>query len=127
MRIYRLSLGPWSWDFTVPESIDLPDIADRIRGFFGMLLILAVAAYLSDNRQAISRRVVLWGLGLQWGFARSGAARAGWYRVLEHAGDGGKGSPRLRTRRGRRLFSAVRLSIRAGLRDLCSRFAYYPR
>src|SRR5271170_5042648 len=57
-RAYRLSLGPWSWQFSAPESIDLPDIIDRIRGLFGMLLILAVAAYLSDTRQAISRRVV---------------------------------------------------------------------
>ncbi|HEX3446650.1 MAG TPA: Na+ dependent nucleoside transporter N-terminal domain-containing protein, partial [Isosphaeraceae bacterium] len=65
-RAYRLSLGPWSWQFSAPESIDLPDIVDRIRGLFGMLLILGVAAYLSDNRRAISRRVVLWGLGLQW-------------------------------------------------------------
>ncbi len=45
MRVYRLPLGPWSWEITVPESIDLPDIADRIRGFFGMLVILGVAAY----------------------------------------------------------------------------------
>ena len=77
MRVYRFPLGPWSWDVTVPESIDLPDIADRIRGFFGMLLILGVAAFLSDNRAAISRRVVLWGLALQWGFAVSGVAGAG--------------------------------------------------
>jgi concentrative nucleoside transporter, CNT family len=69
VRVYRLPIGPWSWDITVPESVDLPDIADRIRGFFGMLAILGVAAFLSDNRQAISRRVVLWGLALQWGFA----------------------------------------------------------
>jgi CNT family concentrative nucleoside transporter len=69
MRVYRIPIGPWSWDITVPDSVDLPDIADRIRGFFGMLAILAVAAFLSDNRDAISRRVVLWGLALQWGFA----------------------------------------------------------
>jgi CNT family concentrative nucleoside transporter len=69
VRVYRVPIGPWSWDVTVPESVDLPDIADRIRGFFGMLAILGVAAFLSDNRQAISRRVVLWGLALQWGFA----------------------------------------------------------
>jgi CNT family concentrative nucleoside transporter len=69
VRVYRVPIGPWSWDVTVPESVDLPDIADRIRGCFGMLAILGVAAFLSDNRQAISRRVVLWGLALQWGFA----------------------------------------------------------
>jgi hypothetical protein len=69
VRVYRFPIGPWSWDITVPESVDLPDIADRVRGFFGMLLILGVAVFLSDHRAAISKRVVLWGLALQWGFA----------------------------------------------------------
>ncbi len=67
VRVYRLPLGPWSWDVTVPESIDLPDIADRIRGFFGMLAILGVAAFLSDNRQAISRPRRALGAGLAMG------------------------------------------------------------
>jgi CNT family concentrative nucleoside transporter len=89
-RAYRLSLGPWSWQFSAPESVDLPDIIDRIRGLFGMLLILAVAAYLSDNRQAISRRVVLWGLGLQWGFALFVLRVPAGIRFLEHAGNGVK-------------------------------------
>jgi CNT family concentrative nucleoside transporter len=89
-RAYRLSLGPWSWQFAAPESVDLPDIIDRIRGLFGMLLILAVAAYLSDNRQAISRRVVLWGLGLQWGFALFVLRVPAGIRFLEHAGNGVK-------------------------------------
>ncbi len=68
-RIYQVSLGPWSWRFSAPESLDLLDIADRIRGLFGMFAILGVAAFLSDNRRAISMRVVFWGLLLQWGFA----------------------------------------------------------
>src|SRR5579859_2529853 len=42
---------------------------DRLRGVLGAVLILAVAVALSENRRAISRRVVLWGLGLQWLFA----------------------------------------------------------
>src|SRR5262249_15779636 len=42
---------------------------DRIRGLFGMFAILGTAVFLSDNRQAISRRLVFWGLALQWGFA----------------------------------------------------------
>jgi concentrative nucleoside transporter, CNT family len=87
VRMYRLPIGPWSIEFSVPESIDLPDIADRVRGFFGMLVILAVAAYLSDNRQAISRRVVLWGLALQWGFALLVLRVPAGVRFLEHAGD----------------------------------------
>ena len=68
-RIYRVTSGPWSSDFSVPEWLDLLDLTDRFRGFFGMLAILGVAVFLSDNRRAISRRVVFWGLALQWGFA----------------------------------------------------------
>src|SRR4051812_39075167 len=55
-RDYKISLGPWSWPLRVPDSLDLIEIADRIRGVFGMLAILAVAVYLSDNRRAISGR-----------------------------------------------------------------------
>src|SRR5437762_7750151 len=68
-RDYKISLGPWSWPLRVPDSLDLIEIADRIRGVFGMLAILGVAVYLSDDRRAISGRVVFWGLVLQWGFA----------------------------------------------------------
>lgn len=35
----------------------------------GILVILAVAYALSENRRAIPARVVIWGLGLQWAFA----------------------------------------------------------
>ena len=68
-RSYRVSLGPWSGDFSVPEWLDVLDLTDRVRGFVGMFAILAVAVFLSDNRRAISRRVVFWGLALQWGLA----------------------------------------------------------
>ncbi len=68
-RSYRVSLGPWSSDFSVPEWLDVLDVTDRARGFVGMITILAVAVFLSDNRRAISRRVVFWGLALQWGLA----------------------------------------------------------
>ena len=53
----------------MPEWLDILDVTDRIRGFVGMFAILATAVFLSDNRRAISRRVVIWGLALQWGFA----------------------------------------------------------
>ncbi len=72
-----MSLGPWSGDFSVPEWLDLLDVTDRLRGFVGMFAILAVAVFLSDNRRAISRRVVFWGLALQWGLADPRVARAG--------------------------------------------------
>ncbi len=67
-RVYQISLGPWSRQLVVPEWLDLLDVADRVRGFVGAFAILGVAVFLSENRRAISRRVVLWGLGLQWGF-----------------------------------------------------------
>ena len=53
----------------MPESFDFLDLFDRMRGFVGMIMILAVAVFLSDNRRAILRRVVFWGLALQWGLA----------------------------------------------------------
>jgi CNT family concentrative nucleoside transporter len=65
-REYQVSLGPWSHRFSVPESVDLEDYVDRLRGFVGMLTILGVAVFLSENRRAISRRVVFWGIALQW-------------------------------------------------------------
>jgi concentrative nucleoside transporter, CNT family len=68
-RGYQVSFGPWTWQFSAPESIDLLDIADRVRSVFGMLGLLGIAVFLSDDRRAISGRVVFWGLALQWTFA----------------------------------------------------------
>jgi CNT family concentrative nucleoside transporter len=42
---------------------------DKLRGLLGILVILGLAVALSENRRAISRRVVFWGLTLQWLFA----------------------------------------------------------
>lgn len=42
---------------------------DRFRGLIGIAAILCLAYLLSENRRAISKRVVFWGLALQWGFA----------------------------------------------------------
>jgi CNT family concentrative nucleoside transporter len=41
----------------------------RLRGAAGIVLILGLAIAFSENRRAISKRVVAWGLGLQWLFA----------------------------------------------------------
>ncbi len=87
-RGYQVTLGPWTWQFSAPESIDLFDIADRVRSVFGMLAILGVAVFLSDNRRAISRRVVFWGLILQWGFALLVLRVPAGVSVLKQAGDG---------------------------------------
>ena len=68
-REYKLTIGSWSTRFSLPEDFDILELGDRLRGFLGMFLILGVAVFLSDDRTAISRRVVFWGLSLQWIFA----------------------------------------------------------
>lgn len=42
---------------------------DRYRGLLGILVILVIVWLFSENRRAISKRVVFWGLMLQWGVA----------------------------------------------------------
>jgi CNT family concentrative nucleoside transporter len=44
-------------------------VGNRLAGLLGIVLILGIGVALSRNRRAISRRVVLWGLGLQLVFA----------------------------------------------------------
>ncbi|QEH36719.1 Nucleoside permease NupX [Aquisphaera giovannonii] len=68
-REYRLKVGSWTTRFSLPESIDLADVMDRARGVLGMLAIVGVAVFLSEDRRAISRRIVFWGLTLQCAFA----------------------------------------------------------
>jgi concentrative nucleoside transporter, CNT family len=87
-RLYRFTMGPWSHDIEVPEWIDPAEIADRVRALFGMVAILAVATFLSDNRRAISPRVIFWGLGLQWGFALLVLRVPAGIEVLRRAGEG---------------------------------------
>lgn len=52
----------------------------RLRGIFGMVVLLGIAFALSNNRRAVSWRVVGWGMGLQLIFAliilKSGPGRA---------------------------------------------------
>jgi CNT family concentrative nucleoside transporter len=86
-REYRISLGPWSTSFSLPESIDLFDLADRARGIVGMLAIIGGAIFLSENRRAISGRVVFWGLALQWIFALLVLRMPAGVRLLRAAGD----------------------------------------
>ena len=38
-------------------------------GILGLVVILAICYLLSTNRKAIKPRLLLWGLGLQFGFA----------------------------------------------------------
>ena len=86
-REYQISLGPWSTRLSLPETIDLLDLADRVRGLVGMVAILGVAFYLSENRRAVSLRVVFWGLVLQWGFALLVLRVPAGVLLLRRAGD----------------------------------------
>jgi CNT family concentrative nucleoside transporter len=52
-----------------PASDTTTTPAERLRSAGGLVLILGLAFLLSENRRAISRRVVFWGLALQWAFA----------------------------------------------------------
>ena len=42
---------------------------DKLIGFLGIIILLAIAFGLSNNRSKINLRTVVWGLGLQWLFA----------------------------------------------------------
>jgi concentrative nucleoside transporter, CNT family len=42
---------------------------ERFTGLLGLIVIVAAAYVFSTNRHAIQRRVIFWGLGLQFGFA----------------------------------------------------------
>jgi CNT family concentrative nucleoside transporter len=42
---------------------------ERFQGLIGVVVLLVIALALSNNRRAISLRIVLWGLALQFGFA----------------------------------------------------------
>lgn len=83
---YTFSLGGRTWQFSLP--FDLFDLFDRMRSGFGVLAILGVAVFLSDNRKAISRRVVIWGLVLQWTFAWLALRFQVGITVMERAGKG---------------------------------------
>ena len=42
---------------------------DKLIGFLGIIILLAIAFGLSNNRSKINLRIIIWGLGLQWLFA----------------------------------------------------------
>ncbi len=86
-REYQISLGPWSTRLSLPETMDLMDLVDRARGLVGMVAILGVALFLSENPRAISPRVVFWGLVPQWGLALLVLRVPAGVRLLRRAGD----------------------------------------
>jgi CNT family concentrative nucleoside transporter len=68
-KIWEISIGPWKWQVSLPDSVDPYDLADRLRGFVGMFAIIGVGIFLSTDRSAISGRILFWGIVLQWLFA----------------------------------------------------------
>lgn len=76
---------------TIPGAAQASSVADRVRSACGIFLILGLAYLLSTNRRALSRRVLFWGLVLQWAFALI-VLRVPWgARCLEAMGEVVKG------------------------------------
>jgi CNT family concentrative nucleoside transporter len=57
-----------------------------VQGLLGIVAIFAIACGLSENRRAVSRRVVVWGLLLQWVFALTVLRIPAGARILREAG-----------------------------------------
>jgi len=60
---------------------------DRIRGLVGIVSILGLLYWLSEDRRRISRRAVFWGLALQWGFGILLLKVPAGRTALAHAGE----------------------------------------
>lgn len=85
-KVWEVSIGSRTWRISLPDSIDPFDLADRARGFVGMFAIIGAAVFLSENRAAISGRVVFWGVALQWLFAFLALRAAVGIELLKAAG-----------------------------------------
>jgi CNT family concentrative nucleoside transporter len=68
-------------------SLTAVPISDRLHGLLGIVAILIVAYLCSNNRRAISRRVLFWGIVLQWFFALLVLRVPAGERALRWAGD----------------------------------------
>lgn len=78
------------WSMPLWAVADTPMI-ERLRGFLGIAVILGLVYALSDHRKAISKRVIFWGLALQWAFAVLVLKSEYGQRLLASAGDLVKG------------------------------------
>jgi CNT family concentrative nucleoside transporter len=72
---------------TAPTSWPATTLTERLQGVLGIAAILALAYALSENRRAVSRKVLFWGLTLQWGFAFLVLYLPAGRAVLEWAGE----------------------------------------
>jgi CNT family concentrative nucleoside transporter len=70
------------------RGVDPDALVGRLQGLLGIGAILATAYALSENRRAVSRRVLFWGLTLQWAFALLVLRVPAGVRVLRTAGQG---------------------------------------
>jgi CNT family concentrative nucleoside transporter len=69
---------------TTKAAVPAPDtrtLPQRLVGVFGIIAILGIGFLLSNNRKAISWRVIAWGVGLQFGFALF-VLRSSWGHAL---------------------------------------------
>ena len=72
--------------FDASASLKPVPFFDRFRGLIGIAAILGLAYALSSDRKAVSRRVIFWGLTLQWAFALVVLRVPAGERVLKAAG-----------------------------------------
>ena len=91
-----------------------------------MIAILAAAVFLSDNRRAISRRVVFWGLALQWGFALLVLRVPAGARFFARRGQTRRIDPRTARSPGPGSSSAARSSMRQGPAGFVFAFRVLP-
>jgi concentrative nucleoside transporter, CNT family len=85
---YQFQMGPLRFNFRMPGVLEAQDLMDRARGAVGIVAILGLAYVLSENRREIARRVLFWGLTLQWAFALLVLRVPAGERVLRRAGSG---------------------------------------
>ncbi|MBA4063361.1 MAG: Na+ dependent nucleoside transporter domain protein [Isosphaera sp.] len=94
---------PWRWRLLIAAAVaavvaaayglraalaDRPDVASRAQAGAGVLCFLGVAALFSKSLQSVSRRTLLWGIGLQFALAAAVIYSKEVRRVFEVVGDG---------------------------------------
>lgn len=84
---FQVNIGPWNIAIRMPKDPKSQLTFDRVRGFVGILCVLGVAYALSEDRRAVTWRILFWGLFLQWAFALIVLRVPAGERGLARAGD----------------------------------------
>ncbi|MHC5541762.1 NupC/NupG family nucleoside CNT transporter, partial [Singulisphaera rosea] len=84
---FQVNVGPWNIAIRMPKDPQSQLTFDRVRGFVGILCVLGLAYALSEDRRAVSWRILFWGLFLQWAFALIVLKVPAGEEVLAKAGD----------------------------------------